>query len=79
MHCTLYTNDSLSNSAPDVKSGTSKSRRDLSIAWSGLTQNTLDLGILDTDLAPEIAISWSVLDCYPPFLLGWHGIILQTV
>lgn len=53
---------------------------DLSIiAWSGLTQNTLDLGILVTDLASEIAISWSVLDCYHPFLLGWHGIILQTV
>lgn len=52
---------------------------DLSIAWPGLTQNTLDLGILDTDLAPEIAISWSVLDWYHPFLLGWHGIILQTV
>lgn len=52
---------------------------DLSIAWSGLTQNTLDLGILDTDLTPEIAISWSVLDCYHPFLLGWHDIILQTV
>lgn len=51
---------------------------DLSIAWSGLTQNTLDLSILNTDLAPDChVVGWCFL--LHPFLLGWHGIILQTV
>lgn len=52
---------------------------DLSIAWSGLTQNTLDLSILNTDLAPDCHVVGWFFFLLHPFLLGWHGIILQTV
>lgn len=43
----------------------------ISTAWSGLTQNTLDLSILNTDLAPDChVVGWCFFYCIPFCLVG---------
>lgn len=59
-----------SGSDTEVKSWTCLVH-DLPIAWSGLTQNTLDLSTLNTDLAPDChVVGWVFFYCIHFCLVG---------